>query len=284
MRPSASPIYVAARRVLLDALDALADHRSAIILAGAQAIYVRTGSADLDVSVAPFTTDADLALDPRTLGPEPDIVRAMEAAGFLLTAEPGIWTMSTLVSGERVTVPVDLLVPEALAGPGRRAARLPLHGKNAARRTPGLEAAVADHSLVSISSLEPTLDARTTQVSVAGTAALSVAKVHKLHDRFADVKLGKARRLKPKDASDVFRLMRTSAPDEVGKRLREIADDDVAGACVRDGVERLKAMFGGRRTPGVELAVQALQGAVPEQRVRTLAAAFTRSLMESYRA
>jgi hypothetical protein len=284
MRPSASPIYVAARRVLLDALDALADHRSAIILAGAQAIYVRTGSADLDVSVAPFTTDADLALDPRTLGPEPDIVRAMEAAGFLLTAEPGIWTMSTLVSGERVTVPVDLLVPEALAGPGRRAARLPLHGKNAARRTPGLEAAVADHSLVSISSLEPTLDARTTQVSVAGTAALFVAKVHKLHDRFADVKLGKARRLKPKDASDVFRLMRTSAPDEVGKRLREIADDDVAGACVRDGVERLKAMFGGRRTPGVELAVQALQGAVPEQRVRTLAAAFTRSLMESYRA
>jgi hypothetical protein len=282
MRPSASPIYVAARRVLLDALDALADHRSAIILAGAQAIYVRTGSADLDVSVAPFTTDADLALDPRTLGPEPDIVRAMEAAGFLLTAEPGIWTMSTLVSGERITVPVDLLVPEALAGPGRRAARPPLHGKNAARRTPGLEAAVADHSLVSISSLEPTLDARTAQVSVAGTAALFVAKVHKLHDRFADVKLGKARRLKPKDASDVFRLMRTSAPDEVGKRLREIANDE--GACVRDGVERLKAMFGGRRTPGVELAVQALQGAVPKQRVRTMAAAFTRSLMESYRA
>ena len=37
------PLYVEARRILLDALFALRSHRPAIIVAGAQAIYLRTG-------------------------------------------------------------------------------------------------------------------------------------------------------------------------------------------------------------------------------------------------
>lgn len=36
------PEYVAARGVLLDALEALAEHRNAILLVGAQAVYLRT--------------------------------------------------------------------------------------------------------------------------------------------------------------------------------------------------------------------------------------------------
>jgi hypothetical protein len=154
--------------VLLDALDALACHRDAVILAGAQAIYVRTGEADLDASVAPYTTDADLALDPRALGPDPRIEAAMMAAGFRLTPEPGIWITPVDVDGRPVDVPVDLLVPETLAGSGRRAARLPPHGKNAARRIPGLEAAIADHDPVWIASLEPEADPRRLLVEVAG--------------------------------------------------------------------------------------------------------------------
>ena len=39
------PLYVAAREVLLDALDALGEQREALILAGAQAIYIHTGAA-----------------------------------------------------------------------------------------------------------------------------------------------------------------------------------------------------------------------------------------------
>ena len=50
------PLYVQARRVLLDATDALADQLDAIVLVGAQAIYLRTGDADL--AVAEYTTDA----------------------------------------------------------------------------------------------------------------------------------------------------------------------------------------------------------------------------------
>ena len=56
-------LYVIARRVLLDALDALGEHKGATILVGAQAIYLHTGDADL--GVAEYTTDADLARCPR---------------------------------------------------------------------------------------------------------------------------------------------------------------------------------------------------------------------------
>jgi hypothetical protein len=61
--------YVLARLVLLDALEALDDQRDAVILVGAQAIYLHTGDADL--AVAPFTTDADVAIDPKRLQANP---------------------------------------------------------------------------------------------------------------------------------------------------------------------------------------------------------------------
>jgi hypothetical protein len=281
--PATAPLYVAARRVLLDALDALAEHRSAVILAGAQAVYVRTGAADLDASVAPYTTDADLALDPRVLGPVPRIEQVMRAAGFHLTPQPGIWTASTTIGQEQVQVPVDLLVPASMVE-GKRSAKLPAHGDHAARRTPGLEAAVADHSDESITSLEPGVDARQLLVPVAGTAALLVAKAHKLHDRIESFRPQRADRLQPKDAGDVLRLMQAEPAEHVGRRLRELAEDEAAGASVRDGVRRLQGLFSRRRSRGVDLAVQALQAAMPEDSVRTLATAYMAVLMDGYTA
>ena len=44
---SPEPEYVAARRVLLDAFEALGKHRKAIALVGAQAIYLHVGDGDL---------------------------------------------------------------------------------------------------------------------------------------------------------------------------------------------------------------------------------------------
>lgn len=64
-------LYVVARRVLLDALEALGSHREAIVVVGAQAIYLRAGEADL--MVAPYTTDGDLALDPDLLAEIPPL-------------------------------------------------------------------------------------------------------------------------------------------------------------------------------------------------------------------
>ncbi len=73
-------LYAIARRVLLDALEALGEHRDATILVGAQAIYLHTGDADL--GVAEYTTDADLAFDPSLLARNPPIEQALERAGF----------------------------------------------------------------------------------------------------------------------------------------------------------------------------------------------------------
>jgi hypothetical protein len=74
--------YVAARRVLLDALQALEPHAAALVIAGAQAVYLHTGDGDL--AVAPFTTDADLALDPDQLAGDPLLEAAMSDAGAVM--------------------------------------------------------------------------------------------------------------------------------------------------------------------------------------------------------
>lgn len=175
--------YVAARTVLLDALDALVEHRSSLAVVGAQAVYLRTGSAGL--VTAPFTTDGDVTLDPRTLSASPLLEEAMHVAGFHLLerprgVEPGTWVKTTQVEGRRYEVPVDLIVPSgALEGGKTRGARLPDHGKRAAKRTHGLEAALVDAGEMEIRGAGNG-DERVTSVSVAGAAALLVAKVVKL--------------------------------------------------------------------------------------------------------
>jgi hypothetical protein len=53
-------------------------------------------------------------------------------------------------------VPVDLIVPEGAAPPGgRRGVRLGTHGRQAARRAVGLEAALVDNSVMTIETLDP---------------------------------------------------------------------------------------------------------------------------------
>ena len=59
------PEYVKARRVLLDALQSLAPQGGALVLVGAQAIYLQVGTGGL--AVAPHTTDADLVIQPSEL-------------------------------------------------------------------------------------------------------------------------------------------------------------------------------------------------------------------------
>jgi len=73
--------YVEARRVLLDALTALQPHIGAIVLIGAQAIYLRT--AGRLSTYQPFTTDADLALDPALLADERSSSATGAALGFV---------------------------------------------------------------------------------------------------------------------------------------------------------------------------------------------------------
>ena len=281
MAESVAAEYIAARRAVMDALAALRKQPDPVVMVGAQAIYLRTGSADFDVAVAPYTTDADLVLDPDLLGGEPQINEVMRAAGFTPSGQPGTWMTEVRVGDRRFDVPVDLLVPEALAGPGRRAARLPAQGRNVARRSRGLEAALVDNSRMAVSSFDDD-DDRIFHVAVASAAALFIAKAHKLAERVNAVPY-RADRVKPKDASDVFRLVQAEPAGRVGRRLGELASDPVAGEVVVSGVQHLVDLFGRRGRPGVQLAVQALSaGAVPPERVVALLVAYVAELKTAY--
>ena len=199
--------YIAARRVLLDALVALKPHIDAVIVIGAQAVYLRTR--DRMPHYQPFTTDADLVIDPGQLADAPLLGDAMLAAGFTSTREPGIWMRHTKHPGfdDDITVPVDLIVPAQIAPrAGRRGGRLPRgHGNRAARKTRGVEGAVVDHDPFLIEALDPG-DERCLVVNVAGAAALVVAKAHKLGERLATPS-----RIIAKDAGDLYRLFEATA-------------------------------------------------------------------------
>lgn len=218
--------YVLARSVLLDALEALAPHLDAVILVGAQAIYLHTGDADLNIP--PTTTDADLALAPNKLGDSPLLEDAMQAAGFVLAADPGAWR-------GRMGVAIDLMVPEALSGRrSRRSARLPIHGDRVARRTTGLEAAIVDNEPRELTALDPS-DGRRVRVRVAGPAALLVAKVIKIEER-----RDQPQRQELKDGLDVLRILQAVPTEELAQRLQELTDHALAGEVTRQAVEVLR--------------------------------------------
>ncbi len=270
------PRYVAARRVLLDALDALVDQRDAVIVAGGQAVYLRAG--DIIPGVAPYTTDGDLALDLARLTDTPQLDVMMSERFTLDTAEdgsvkPGIWVQTIDVKGVDIDISVDLIVPEAIAPPGgRRAARLGSHGDRTARRAVGLEAALVDHDRMPIEALDPN-DPRAVHCNVAGPTALLVAKAHKIAERLEDPD-----RLIDKDAGDVYRLMQATPLDLVNRTFTRLLDDERAAQATHDGIEHLRRLFGARRAPGVEMAIRSFGLALPAERVRAICTDFIAQL------
>jgi hypothetical protein len=276
--PEYDPEYVAARGILLDALEALGSQRDAVVVVGAQAVYLRTGDAGI-TAVAPYTTDADLVLSPTRVADKPHIDELMLGADFRQEDGPGVWKKSVKVKGEDVDIPVDLMVPKGFAPPGsgRRSVNLPPHDKMIARQAVGLEGTVLDNDLIEVGALDGA-DRRRYTVRVAGPAALVVAKVHKLRDRLAE---GKDDRIADKDAADVYRLMLAVPVHDVLARLLPLLDDDVAGPPCREAVQRLSQLFGAPRSDGVRMAADALRVAVPAERVADVCTGFVRKVMEA---
>jgi len=231
-RPGDADLLVAARCALLDALEALAPHRNALVLIGAQAIYLHTGRAS--VALAESTKDSDLAIHTDRLPDNPLLEVAMSRAGFThdpTTSQPGSW----LSPGG---VPVDLMVPERLAGRGsRRSGRIPPHSDRATRRAKGLEAAVIDHAPMRIPALDPR-DTREFKLNVAGPAALLVAKLHKIGERQQD-----RGRLMDKDAHDIYRLLVAIDSRSMADTVRELRNHDFCGAVTREALMYLEHLF-----------------------------------------
>jgi hypothetical protein len=237
------PEYVVARRVLLDALEALREQLEAVVLVGAQAIYLRVGEGDL--AVAPFTTDGDIALDPSAIVPDPLIEDALTDAGFVRDlTQPGVW----LGTGD---VTIDVMVPEAVAGRGSRSADLGIHGRRAARRAKGLEAVLVDSTFEPISSLESD-DARVFNIRVAGAAALVVAKLHKIYER-----KGHPVRENAKDALDVLRLLRGSSTEVLAAGIALLLADERSAAVTQEALAYLGELFGSEDAHGSRLAAEA---------------------------
>ncbi len=261
--------YVLARRVLLDALD---DQRDAVVLVGAQAIYLHTGDADL--AVAPYTTDADVAIDPKKLQVNPKLGEALSEAGFHAdTQNVGTWITSRRFEGKHVDVEVDLMVPEAVGGPGRRGARLGEHGKSAARKAKGLEATLVDWQIRSIAALDDE-DHRVLRVAVAGPAALLVAKLHKIAER-----VDSDGRRQDKDALDVFRLLQLEA-QELADGIRTILANEVAAEVTDEAISALQDLFSEPSSAGSQMAARAAAPLEPAETIAASYAALTQELLQ----
>ncbi len=209
-------LLLAARSGLLVALEALESHRDSGGGIGAQAIYLRTESAP--GAVAEATKGSDLALDPRSLDDDPRIEAAMAQGGFARheNGQPGQWVNA-------VADRVDLMVPESLADDGgkrTRGARIKPHHEHAMRRARGLEAAVVDNERMTVPALDAA-DERAYEVRVAGSAALLVAKAHKIGDRDKDA----PERLVDKDAHDLYRILVATETEVLSAGVRRLFSD-----------------------------------------------------------
>lgn len=267
------PLYVLARSVLLDALEALGDQRKALVLVGAQAVYLHTGESDL--VVAPFTTDADLAVDPARLDAEPELRAALGRAGLIAGSRPGSWFKEAPLDTRTVKVVVDLLVPEALAkGAGTRSADLGVHGRTTARRTRGLEAALVDRDPMTLAALEDR-DPRHFEISVAGPAALIVVKLHKIQERVREPGRGR-----DKDALDILRLLRKVQTGELARRMALLRNHPQAGETAREALAALGTLFGTPAGLGSRMAARAA-APEPEDTIAASCAALATDLLRA---
>jgi hypothetical protein len=263
---------VAARAALLDVLGALDEHRDKVVVVGAQAVYLRTGGAD--VAVAEFTKDSDLAVDPRGLASEPLLQDAMKRGKFYPVAngQPGAWVN---IAG----IPVDLMVPDALSegSSSHRGGWIGPHSRTATRRAIGLKASVVDNDVLPISALDPS-DTRIFNARVAGPAALLVAKVHKINER-----RDQPHRLNDKDAHDVYRLLvATTDVIALGATFQRLLADPVAEPVTQRAIDWLPSLFGdGPDAIGSIMAGRAEEGVGDPELVAASVAALTADLLSA---
>jgi hypothetical protein len=241
-------------------------------LVGAQAIYLLAGEAD--IAVAPFTTDSDLALVPELLQDQPRLAQALEMAGFTPTREIGIWAKQDWLDRDRVRVTIDLLVPETLGGPGRRAARLGAPGDRIARKVSGLEAIVVDRVTMTVEALEAG-DRRAFPLAVAGPAALIVAKLHKIGDRRG------TGRSSDKDALDLLRLLRAFPNAELVARFTALLAASASVEVTRRALALLDELFGSSAAVGSRMAARAVETLDDPETIAASCAVLTQDLLRS---
>jgi hypothetical protein len=251
--PGDADLPARTRAALLDALEALEEQLDAIVVIGAQALYMHAGEADVAIPAA--TKDADIGIDGGRLRDDPKLEEALQRAGFhkdLEHPQPGGWINAD-------GIPIDVMIPAAMAGPGakgRRGVRIPPHANSAMRQARGLEAAIVDNAPKEIPSLQAG-DSRSYTVRVAGPGALLVAKLHKIGERDKDG----GGRLVDKDAHDLYRLLVAIETAELAEVLDRLRKDAFAGQATEQALGYLKDLFAsGPEATGSVMAGQAEEG------------------------
>lgn len=131
-----------------------------------------------------------------------------------------------------------------------------------------------DRTLEQITALDPG-DDRRVEAKVAGTAALLVAKMHKIRDRVGD-----QNRLTDKDAVDVYRLMGSVAPADLVPDVRRLLEDPRAAEVTREATTALRELFGRRGAPGIVMGTRALERVVAAETVTATFTGFVSALLE----
>ena len=258
---------ILARQGLLDALEALGEHRNSVILVGAQAVYVHTSG--FATPVAEFTIDADLAFQPELLTDDPLIEDCLKDAGYRPGPPemPGRWVSPR-------NVPVDFMIPEKLVGHAHRSAGVSPHARNTARNTRGIEGCLVDKSTQIITSFDPS-DSREFRIHVAGPSSLLVAKIIKISER-----IDHGRQLDNKDSYDVYRILAAIETEVLAEGLKDLAQNSLSSEITYLGMRKLDELFAeGPQAPGSNRAGAAEYGIGFPEVVSESVAALARDLI-----
>ncbi len=230
------PELVASRNLLLRVLELLEEQSAALTVLGAHAVFEQTKTI-IELPSMDSTHDADVGVTPELLAPTPLLDEMMDSAGLepANPARPGVWGLKSEHDKplyDRLTI--DLIAPSAIAGNKRRSADVGAHGAKSVSKTSGTELSVIDRDWMEIESFDNDQPSR--EGYVAGVAALICAKVYKIYDRLDPAELARnPARSKPKDATDLFRLIVAKNGVDVravfdrGIRTPQIADAVVEG-------------------------------------------------------
>ena len=265
------PELLRSRGLLLQVLKQLSGQTEAITVVGAHAVFERTRHLTKSPQMD-STHDADLSVIPELLVDVPLLAETLRDLELepASPSRPGVWGLIAehdLPFRNRLTI--DLLAPASLSGKGTRSADVGVHGKHSVSRTEGMELALIDRFWMTIDSFD---GGESQDAYVAGHAALVCAKVYKIFDRLDPKELARnPQRYRPKDVTDLWRLMATSD----GADVRDVFDKGEANskisAAVIEGRRRLLDLH--RRDDGNWITGQVLdqwEGRFPAARVKSV--------------
>lgn len=154
---------------------------------------------------------------------------------------------------------------------------IPPHDSRVARKAAGLEAAMVDNSLMQVHALDAT-DERVYTVKVAGSAALVVAKLHKIGERAEN----QPRRLIDKDAHDLYRVLIDTETENLADSFRTLLEDETSKEATEKSLVYLRLHFAqGPGAVGSVMAGRAEEGVGEPETVSASVAILAQDLLEA---